>query len=144
GRVDFVATCDGYAPRRVVIPEGAVWQWSNGKPRHELSVALERSRAKAGALDPWPAQETAKASGSPGQPGVVRVVTAPRGAEVWMAAGGGPETTIDDLACGAGLELLVAGSAQGQPFRRRLRVDASDLTPEPPAHTVAARVSASP
>jgi len=59
-----------------------------------------------------------------------------------MVAGSGPESKLEALPCGVGLELLVAGVADGQSFRRRLRVDASRLTPEPPANTVTGRVSA--
>jgi hypothetical protein len=143
-RLEFVATSDGYSPRRAVIPQGAAWDQINGKPRFELGIQLERSRAKAGVLDPWPAGEPGSTVGGNGPPGTVHVVTTPRGAEVWMVAGAGPDTTIEALPCAVGLELLVAGSAQGQPFRRRLRVDASALTPEASANTIAGRISASP
>jgi hypothetical protein len=146
-RLEFVATSDGYAPRRAVVPEATAWQSVNGKPRFELAIQLERSRARPGTLDPWPAAEPGTTVGGSGPPGSVHVVTTPRGAEVWMVAGAGPETTISALPCGAGLELLVAGSAGtalGQPFRRRLRVEASELTPEPSASSVTTRVSASP
>jgi hypothetical protein len=143
-RLEFVATSDGYAPRRAVIPQGATWESVGGKPRFELAIQLERSRAKAGALDAWPPAEPGTAVGGNGSPGNVHVVTTPRGAEVWMVAGGGPETTMGALPCGTGLELLVAGGAQGQPFRRRLRVDGSQLTPEGSTSSVTARVSATP
>jgi hypothetical protein len=143
-RLEFVATSDGYAPRRAVVPQGATWESIGGKPRFELAIQLEKSRAKGGALDAWPATEAGTTVGGNGQPGSVHVVTTPRGGEVWMVAGAGPETTLGALPCGTGLELLVAGSAQGQPFRRRLRVDGSQLTAEGSASTVTARVSAAP
>jgi hypothetical protein len=143
-RLEFVATSDGYAPRRAVVPQGAAWETAAGKRRYELAIQLEKSRAKAGMLDPWPAAEPGSTVGGEGSPGTVHVVTSPRGAEVWMLAGGSPEATIESLPCGAGLELLVAGAQQGQPFRRRLRVDASELTPPSSENVARVRVSASP
>jgi hypothetical protein len=143
-RLEFVATSDGFMPRRAVVPQGAAWESIGGKPRFELAIQLEKSRAKGGALDAWPAAEPGTTVGGNGQPGTVHVVTTPRAAEVWMVAGAGPETTMGALPCGTALELLVAGSAQGQPFRRRLRVDGAQLTPEGSASAVTARVSAMP
>jgi hypothetical protein len=141
-RLEFVALADGYAPRRGVVPQGASWDAPNGRPRFELPIVLEKSRAKSGVLDPWPPAEPGSVVGGQGAPGTVHVVTSPRGAEVWMVAGGGPEAKIESLPCGAGMDLLVAGAQQGQPLRRRLRVEASSLTPEPAAHTVTGRISA--
>src|SRR5262249_7168408 len=127
---------------RAVVPSGTDWETSAGKPRFELAIQLEKSRAKAGVLDGWPSAEPGSVVGGQGAPGTVHVVTSPRGAEVWMVAGGAPESKIEALPCGAGLELLVAGTAQGQPFRRRLRVDAAQLTPDPAATSITGRVSA--
>jgi len=141
-RLEFVALVDGYAPRRAVVPPGVDWDTIAGKPRFELAIQLEKSRAKAGVLDAWPPAEPGSVVGGQGSPGTVHVVTSPRGAEVWMVAGGGPEAKIEALPCGVGLELLVAGTAQGQTFRRRLRVDAAQLTPEASATSVTGRVSA--
>lgn len=143
-RLEFVATTEGYAPRRAVVPQGAAWESAGGKPRFELAIQLEKSRTKGGALDAWPAAEAGTTVGGNGPPGNVHVVTTPRGAEVWMVAGAGPETTMSALPCAAGLELLVAGNAQGQPFRRRLRVDGAELTPQGAASSVTARLSAMP
>ncbi|HEY3595585.1 MAG TPA: hypothetical protein VGL13_16975, partial [Polyangiaceae bacterium] len=143
-RLEFVATNDGYSPRRAVVPQGATWESVGGKPRYELAIQLEKSRAKNGGLDAWPAAEAGTTVGGNGQPGTVHVVASPRGAEVWMVAGAGPETTLGALPCGAGLELLVAGSAQGQPFRRRLHVEGSELTPEGSANTATGHISAAP
>jgi hypothetical protein len=141
-RLEFVALFDGYAPRRGVVPHGVEWEVTTGKPRFELPIQLEKTHAKSGALDPWPATEPGSVVGGQGAPGTVHVVTSPRGAEVWMVAGGPPEAKIESLPCGTGLELLVAGTAQGQPFRRRLRVDAAQVTPEPSANSATARISA--
>jgi hypothetical protein len=141
-RLEFVALSDGYAPRRGVVPQGAAWDTVNGKPRFELPIQLEKSHAKTGTLDPWPPADPGSVVGGQGPPGTVHLVTSPKGAEVWMVAGGAPEAKLEALPCGAGMELMVAGSAQGQPFRRRLRVDASQLTPEPSANAVTGKVSA--
>jgi hypothetical protein len=141
-RLEFVALVDGYAPRRGVIPNGVEWETGGGKPRFELPIQLEKSRSKSGAVDPWPPAEAGSVVGGQGPPGTVHVVTSPRGAEVWMVAGGPPEAKLESLPCRAGLELLVAGTTQGQPFRRRVKVDASQLTPEASANVVTGRVSA--
>jgi len=141
-RLEFVALHDGYAPRRGVVPQGAGWDAPSGKPRFELPIQLEKSRAKPGGLDSWPSAEPGTVVGGQGPAGTVHVVTSPRGAEVWMVAGGGPEAKLDALACGTSVDLMVAGTQQGQPLRRRLRVEASRLTPEAPANTVTIHVSA--
>jgi len=141
-RLEFVALADGYAPRRAVVPQGTAWDAPNGKPRFELPIQLEKSRAKSGAFDPWPPSEPGTVVGGQGAPGTVHVVTSPRGAEVWMVAGGSPEAKLESLPCGAGLEIMVAATQQGQPLRRRLRVESARLTPEPGANTVTSRVSA--
>jgi hypothetical protein len=141
-RLEFVALVDGYTPRRGVVPQGVPWDAPNGRPRFELPIQLEKSRAKSGALDPWPPAEPGTVVGGQGAPGTVHVVTSPRGAEVWMVAGGGPEAKLESLPCAAGLELMVAGTQQGQPLRRRLRIEAARLTPEPSANTVTTRISA--
>jgi len=141
-RLEFVALADGFAPRRGVIPQGTAWDAANGRPRFELPIQLEKSHAKSGALDAWPPAEPGTVVGGQGAPGTVHVVTSPRGAEVWMVAGGGPEAKLESMPCGAGLELMVAGMQKGEPVRRRLRVEAARLTPEPSANTVTARISA--
>jgi hypothetical protein len=124
-RLEFVATAEGFVPRRVVVPTGATWdRGADGKPRFEAAAQLEKSRAKAGANDPWPAGEPGSEVGGQGPPGTVHVVTTPRGAEVWMLAGIGPEVRIEQLRCDRDLEVLIAGPTT---FRRRLRVAASEF-----------------
>jgi hypothetical protein len=141
-RLEFVALADGHAPRRGIVPQGTSWDVPNGKPRFELPIQLEKSHAKGSVLDPWPPAEPGTVVGGQGAPGTVHVVTSPRGAEVWMVVGGGPEAKLESLPCGAAMELMVAGIQQGQPLRRRLHVEASRLTPEPSANTVTGRISA--
>jgi hypothetical protein len=143
-RLEFVALGDGLAPRRSVIPAGAVWEKTNGKPRFELAIQLEKTRAKPSALDPWPAAEPGSTVGGQGPPGTVHVVTTPRGAEVWMVAGMGPEAKLESLPCAVAVELMVVGAAGGQPYRHRLRVDAAQLTPEGAARAVTAHVNGRP
>jgi len=99
-RLEFVATAEGYAPRRVVVPAGASWDTgADGRPRLEVAVQLDKSNAKAGGNDPWPAGEPGSEVGGRGPPGTVRVIATPRGAEVWMLAGIGPEARIEQLRC---------------------------------------------
>jgi hypothetical protein len=124
-RLEFVATAEGYTPRRVVVPAGATWdRGPDGKPRFEAAAQLEKSKAKPGANDPWPAGEPGSEVGGQGPPGTVHVVTTPRGAEVWMLAGIGPEVRIEQLRCDQDLDVLIAGPTT---FRRRLHVATTDF-----------------
>jgi hypothetical protein len=124
-RLEFVATADAYAPKRAVVPAGSVWEKGpDGKPRYELAVQLDPSRAKGG-LDPWPPAEPGSSAGGEGAPGTVRVVSSPKGAEVWILVGLGPEAHIDRLPCAGDTQVLVAGSGS---VRKRLVVRESDFT----------------
>jgi hypothetical protein len=125
-RLEFVATAEGYAPKRVVVPAGAPWDpGSDGKPRYEAAVQLDKSHAPHGANDAWPAGEPGSAVGGQGPPGTVHVVATPRGAEVWMLAGLGPDARIEQqLACTEDVELLLAGPTT---YRKRLHISASDF-----------------
>ncbi len=124
-RLEFVATAEGYAPKRAVVPAGATWDTgSDGKPRYEVAVQLDRSRARPGGVDPWPAGEPGSEVGGKGSPGTVHLVTTPRGAEVWQLAALGPEAQFD-VKCGGEVEVLVAGPTT---LRKRLRVPEGDFT----------------
>jgi hypothetical protein len=124
-RLEFVATAEGFAPKRVVVPAGATWDsGADGKPRFEAAVQLDKSLAKGGANDPWPPAEAGTEVGGQGPSGTVHVVATPRGAEVWMLAGMGPETRVEQLRCDKGVDILVAGPGA---FRKRLRAAAADF-----------------
>jgi hypothetical protein len=128
-RLEFVATGDGYLPKRVVVPAGAGWDpGPDGKPRFEAAVQLDVSRARPTPnSDPWPAGEPGSAVGGEGPPGTVHVVATPRGAEVWMLAGIGPEARIEHLRCDQDIDVLLAGPTT---YRKRLHVAASDFVPD--------------
>jgi hypothetical protein len=124
-RLEFVATAEGYAPKRVVVPAGAAWdRGADGKPRYEAAVQLDRSR---GSAEPWPAGEPGSEVGGQGPPGTVRVVATPRGAEVWLLAGIGPDARIEQIQCDRDWDVLIAGPTV---FRKRLHVGADDFRPE--------------
>jgi hypothetical protein len=127
-RLEFVATAEGYAPKRVVVPGGAAWdRGPDGKPRFETAVQLDRSTARVAGSDPWPPVEPGSEVGGEGPPGTVHVVATPHGAEVWMLAGMGPQARIEQLQCNHDIDVLVAGPTS---FRRRLHVQASDFAVE--------------
>jgi hypothetical protein len=147
-RLEFVATAEGFAPKRVVVPAGATWDTGpDNKPRFEAAVQLDKSTAKAGANDSWPAAEQGTEVGGQGPPGTIHVVATPRGAEVWMVAGMGPETRVEQLRCERDVDVLLAGPGA---YRKRLRVaggdfavDAAEPVPAPgKASTRIARLSA--
>jgi hypothetical protein len=127
-RLEFVATAEGFVPKRVVIPSGASWDTgADGKPRFETAVQLDPSHAHPGTNDPWPPGEPGSAVGGDGPPGTIRVVATPRGAEVWMLGGIGPDARIEHLRCDRDIEVLVAGPTT---YRKRLHVGTPDFVPE--------------
>jgi hypothetical protein len=125
-RLEFVATAEGFAPKRTVVPAGAKWDTGpDGKPRFEVAVQLDKSRARPGGVDHWPAGEPGSEVGGKGSPGTVHLVSTPRGAELWLLAGIGPEARIDQLRCGTDVDVLVAGPTT---LRKRIHVAAKDMT----------------
>lgn len=141
-RLEFVATAEGYAPKRTVIPKGAAWDTApDGKPRYELAVQLDPTKAKPGQPDPWPPGEPGSEVGGSGQPGTVHIVATPRGAEIWLLAGVGPQAQIDQLRCDADVEVLVAGKT-----RQRLKVAQKDIegVPSDPLGIKAVRINVQP
>jgi hypothetical protein len=128
-RLEFVATAEGYAPKRVVVPAEATWDTGpDTKPRFEAAVQLDHSNPKAKLGDPWPPGEPGSQVGGKGPPGTVHIVSTPRGAEIWMLAGQGPEALIEQLPCEQSLDVLVAGPTT---FRKRLHAAVTDFAPRP-------------
>jgi hypothetical protein len=128
-RLEFVATADGYTPKRVVVPAGATWDpGADGKPRFEVAVQLDRSNPKAKLGESWPPGEAGSEVGGKGPPGTVHLVSTPRGVEVWMLAGLGPEALVEQLPCDQSVDVLVAGPTT---YRKRLHATATDFAPRP-------------
>jgi hypothetical protein len=128
-RLEIVATMDGWSPKRAVIPQGAQWEkGSDGKPRFEIGVQLDKSK-RPNAVDPWPPAEPGSEVGGKGDPGTVHVVSTPKGSDIWLVVGQGPDARIDELVrCDADAELLVAGPTT---YRKRLSVKAADFAADP-------------
>jgi hypothetical protein len=127
-RLEFVATAEGFSPKRVIVPAEALWDATpQGKPRLEVAVQLDKSRGRPGSNDPWPASEPGSSVGGNGAPGIVHVVATPRGAEIWLLAGLGPEARIDQVSCNEDVDVLLAGPAT---YRKRLHVTPSDFVAE--------------
>jgi hypothetical protein len=128
GRLEFVATAEGHAPKRAVVPAGASWDTgADGKPRFELAVQLDPAK-KPGVVEPWPPGEPGTSVGGNGAPGTVHLVTTPRGAEVWLLVGLGPEARVERLKCESEVDVLVAGPGA---FRKRLHASADDIAKAP-------------
>ncbi len=139
-RLEFVATAEGYAPKRAVVPAGAAWDpGPDGKPRFEVAVQLDKSTKPKGDL--WPPGEPGAEAGGKGPPGTVHIVSTPRGAELWLLAGLGPDARVDQLPCNSDVDVLVAGPTT---LRKRLHVAGSDFAPDPSAGSTArvAKISA--
>lgn len=124
-RLELIATAEGYAPRRAVIKGESPWDnGPDGKPRIEVPIQLDPSRAKPGTIDPWPSAEPGSQVGGSGAPGTVHVVSNVRGAEVWLLAGLGPEARIDQLRCDSDIDVLFAGPPS---LRKRLRITEKEI-----------------
>jgi hypothetical protein len=139
-RLEFVATAEGFAPKRTVVPGDAKWDTGpDGKPRFEVGVQLDKSTKPKGEL--WPAGEPGSEVGGKGPPGTVHIVSTPRGAEVWLLAGIGPEAHVEQLPCDADVDVLVAGPTT---LRKRLHVASADFAPDPaaPGPSRVAKISA--
>ena len=68
-RLEFVATAEGFAPKRAVIPAEQAWDnGPDGKPRFELPMNLDKSKARAGGVDNWPPAEPGSEVGGKGRP----------------------------------------------------------------------------
>jgi hypothetical protein len=124
-RLELVGTAEGHAPRRAVVK--ADYQWDkgpDGKPRIEVPLQLDPSKAKPGVVDAWPLAEPGSQVGGSGPPGTVHVVSNVRGAEVWLLAGLGPEARIEQLRCENDIDILLAGPPG---LRKRLHVAEKDI-----------------
>jgi len=127
-RLELVATAEGFAPRRVVIPAGSSWDPGvDGKPRFETAVQLDKSKAHPGTNDPWPPGEAGSEVGGSGPAGTLHVVASPHGAEIWIVEGAGPEARVEGASCNDGLDVLLAGPTT---YRKRLHVSANDFVPD--------------
>jgi hypothetical protein len=131
-RIEFVVTAEGYVPKRGVVAPGAVWERKEGsKPRLELPIELmansnagrATAQGAASSVAAWPAAEGGTQVGGEGDPGLVRVVTSPRGAEVWLLVGLGETAKYGPLGCDADAEFLIA---QGT-FRKSVRISKEEL-----------------
>ncbi|MEO7109349.1 MAG: hypothetical protein ABI183_02830, partial [Polyangiaceae bacterium] len=130
--LELIATLDGYATKRSVVLPDATWdKGSDGKPRLETAIQLDTLPKHHGktAADTWPAAEAGSDVGGKGDPGTLHVVSAPKGAEVWMVAGGGPEAQIDDIPCGD-VDVLLGGPG---PYKKKIHVKAADFAAGDPA-----------
>jgi hypothetical protein len=139
-RLEFVATAEGHAAKRATVAAGTRWDTGpEGRPRLELAVQLDPLRP--GASEIWPPGEPGSEVGGKGPAGTVRVVSTPRGADLWILEGMAPEARIADLKCDADVEVLIAGPTT---LRKRLRVPAAAFgrADDPKAPVRAARISA--
>lgn len=127
-RIEFVATAEGHVPKRAVIPAQVPWdRGPDNKPRYELALELVPSRARPGTEDPWPASEPGTQVGGRGEPGSVHLVSTPRGADVWLLIGLGPEARYQPLPCDADVDVLIAHGTS----RLKLHAGAKDLETAP-------------
>ena len=133
-RLELIATLDAYATKRAVILPDATWdKGPDGKPRLETAVQLDPLGKRHGktAPDNWPPVEPGSDVGGTDKatPGTLHIVSSPKGAEIWMLVGLGPETQIDDVPCGD-VDLLLGGPGT---YRKKIHVRAADFSAGEPA-----------
>ncbi len=131
-RLEFVATLDGYSTKRLVVLPDSTWdKGQDGKPRLETAIQLDTLPKHHGktAPDTWPAAEAGSDVGGKGDPGTLHIISAPKAAEIWMVAGGGPEAQIDEIPCGD-VDVLLGGPGT---YRKKIHVKAADFAAGDPA-----------
>jgi len=93
---ELVATHDGYAPARLVLPANAEWDRVDGVARYE--AALQLQALATGAAVEFGESQLPRDVGAPnGRDGELRVVTTPKGAKVYELVGFAPEARVDNL-----------------------------------------------
>jgi hypothetical protein len=117
---EFVASAEGHAPTRALVPANAEWEATAEGARYELAMQLNEGND---ALELGPSRLTAQ--GNARGTGSVRVVTTPRGARVYQLIGFSPDVKVENLPLDAQQELLIFREG----FAPVLRVlQASDFT----------------
>ncbi len=104
---EFVATMEGYAPTRLVLPPDAEWERTPDGARLEVAMQLGPKAAPEAALELGPSQMPQQLGSPQSTRGTVRIVTTPRGAKVYQLVGFAPEARIENLPLDEAQELLV-------------------------------------
>ena len=115
---EFVALSPGYAPARALLPADAQWDELDGQSRYELAMQakpLGESKKSESALGPTLLPQ--KVGTPQGRLGSVRVVTTPRGANVYQLIGFTPDVRVDNLPLDRGYDVLVY--LEGRPLATR-------------------------
>jgi hypothetical protein len=103
---EFVAVAEGYAPARLLIPADAEWETTPDGRRYEAAMQLSKAAPEArlelgDSLLPQNVGVPSDALGT------VRIVTTPRGAQVYQVIGFAPEARVEQLPLDATQELLI-------------------------------------
>jgi hypothetical protein len=105
---EFVATAEGHAPARVLVPTDAEWELSSEGARYEVALQLAPVAEPTGAsFELGPSRLTKQADPPTARLGSVRVVATPRGARVYQLLGFSPTVELRDLPLAEAEELLV-------------------------------------
>ncbi len=67
-RLEFVATAEGYVPKRAIVPAGATWETVDGKPRFDSAHParqVARPRRRGRSLASWRAGQRGRRKGKP-------------------------------------------------------------------------------
>jgi len=104
---EFVATAQGMAPARLLVPKDAEWDNTPDGKRYEAAMQLAPLVDQSAGLE---LGETLLPQdvGSPSSTlGTLRIVTSPKGAKIYQVIGFAPQALVEDLAIDARQELLI-------------------------------------
>jgi hypothetical protein len=105
--IEFVALAEGFAPTRAVVPADAEWERDGSDLRYELAMQLGTKLPEGAVAELGETQLPADIGTPRGSRGSVRIVTTPRGADVYVLVGFAPEARIENLPIDATQEILV-------------------------------------
>lgn len=104
---EFVALADGHVAARAVVPADAGWDQVDGQPRYELAMQVGQAAPPGAPLELGSTLLPREVGTPKGPLGTVRVVTAPKGAKVYLLVGFAPNARVTGLALDRSYELLV-------------------------------------
>jgi hypothetical protein len=124
---EFVALAEGYAPARALVPANASWEEVDGKPRYELAIQAARATGDSAKLGLGKTLLTRDVGTPQARLGTVRVVTTPKGANVYQLIGFTPDARVENLPLDQVYEVLVYVEGHPPVTRQLVAADFKDV-----------------
>jgi hypothetical protein len=103
---EFVATAEGRAPARLLVPKDAEWDSTPDGKRFEAAMQLAGG-GEGASLDLGDTLLPQDVGSPSSTLGSLRIVTTPKGAKVYQVIGFAPQALVEDLPVEATQELLI-------------------------------------